>query len=140
MVKLHDQRFHNKQSLLYNILVDLEKKDSFAEFVLYLKSVEESLRTWIKAYTLEYCCTVAIGRKTRLEQLADEELSAKVALMKDAAIDATRSCPKTLGKWLTNFHKPLKSSFHLNLEEICQVLGVAETGFDEDKKTDFEYF
>ena len=34
-------------------------------------------------------------------------------------------------RWLTKFHEPLKGSFQLNLEEICQVF---KTGGDEHKK------
>lgn len=90
MVKLYDGRFHTKHGLLYNILLDLEKKGSFADYILHLTNVEKSLCTWIKSYTLEYCRNLTGSRQAKLEQLANTQLNAKVALIKSAAIAASR--------------------------------------------------
>ena len=138
-MKLRDRRFYTKHNLLCNILLDLEKKRSFADYVLYLENVEVSLRSWVKVYTLEYCRTVTEGQQSNLERLANAQLNAKFAHIRDSAKAATQFSPKTLRHWLTKFHEPLRGSFHLNLEEICQVLGLVETGSVEDKP-DFEFF
>jgi len=142
MVKLNDERFHTKHGLLLNILLDLESKRSFADYIIYLTDMEASLHTWIVKYTLEYCCASTESGQSRLEQLANAELSAKFDLVIGAASDVTRSLPenKTLRCWLTKFHKLLKGLFHLNLKEIHQILGLLKAGNAVDEKTNFEFF
>ena len=141
LVRLHDERFHTKFSLLFNIMIDLAKKRSFQDYIVFLKNVEQSLRKWIEVYTLEYCSTTE-GEQSRLERLAHDKLSAKVKLIQTAAEEVTRCLNEheTLSDWLAKFHQQLKGSFQLNLEEMKQDVEVVTSESDGDERPDFEFF
>ena len=125
-IRLHDRRFRTKHILTFNMLLDLQKKQSFRDFVLYLENAEESMRAWIKVYTLDYS-TTKDGEQTRLERLACEQLTRNIDLVISTASEVAKSHPKTLKDWLTNFHKRLADSFQLRLDELLEISGVEES-------------
>ena len=138
-VLLHDERFQTKHGLLYNIMLDLEKRRDFQRYALHLINVEQSMRTWIEEYTMEYCTAEENGQ-TRLERLACIQLERKITLLISTAEDitATNPCPVNLKSWITLFQKKLASSFHLSLDELLKHTDVYLT--EGKDKPDFEYF
>ena len=135
-IKVRDKRFSSKYHLLFEVMMDLEKKKSFQEYSVYLGNVEQSLRDWIKVYSLEYC-TSKVGSQTKLEMLAKAELRSKIDQLISVAEEVTLSCPQTLNDWLMEFHNLLSDSFQLHPEEMLENVGVVTSG---KSKPDFEFF
>ena len=138
-VTLLDYRFQSKYALLYNIMLDLEKKRSFKDYALHLTNVEMSMRAWIKVYTMEYC-TAREGGQTRLERLACIQLEKNIMLLVSAAEDVNATNPNTLEEWVTRFQDQLKLKFHLSLDRLLEDTGVRVhmAQLKEEYKPDFK--
>ena len=132
-VKSSSPDFATKRSLKAKILTDLADKQCFDEYVkymtvrhstevqpkepfdlyaVYLKDVERSVRNWVKFYTKKHCQKSQKG-KTRFTQLAESELGRLVALISTAANEVT--C-QIVRKWLVDFHRKLMKELPKQLE------------------------
>ena len=137
---LHDDRFQSKYDLLYNIMLDLEKKRSFEDYALHLTNEEQSVRAWIKVYTMEYC-TAREGGQTRLERQACIQLEEKIMLLASTAEDVAATNPKTLEEFISRFQDLLKLKFHLSLDRLLEDTGVRVymAQLKEEYKPDFKH-
>ena len=129
------ERFQSKHCLLYNIMLDLEKKEDFKCYSLHLTNVEQSMRDWIQEYTMQYC-TAKEGGQTKLQALATSELKKKIKHLTDAATDVITTDLETLKDWIKQFQYNLASSFHLNLKELLE--DTDEDEIEEEEKESME--
>ena len=103
-----------KAQILYSIGEDL-MKGSFKSCSLYLKSAQESLRHWLKKYTIDYCNT---GEPTNLVILATKDVEPLFTHVKKLAEQVSISKESKNKEWLETFHAILTESGRLELTKI----------------------
>ena len=143
-MKTESSHYRKKNYFKVQVMKDLAAARKFDLFTTYLSNVANSLKYWCKAYVRLYCETKRNGETTNLYSLAEVNLNDII----NKIIDVIKSCNENLaGKtlsisdeelgqqdesaqnldmkvWLDNFHKDIKTTIAVDLQEMTDIVGV----------------
>ena len=114
---------YSKGALKAKVLYDLGVKGDFSLYKDYLFNVSNSLRHWLKEYTLQYCRKCDSGtNKSCITVSANDIQRRLITKISTAVNDCTRNLeavkPYGIRNWLDNFKTKVQAQIQLDMEAI----------------------